>query len=410
MTEKTPAEEIRAEAEPTELLYYHRPEESRFSAKVLRIDGSKVMLDRTLFYPEGGGQAADTGAINGCRVYDVKKAGKVVVHFLDKVNFREGDTVSGEIDWPVRKQHMQHHTGIHIINAVARSVLGSHVWQSGSAKGREKAHLDITHFQALDDDEVERIEKLANDAVRSNMRVNVKIMARTDAEKAYGMRIYQGGVVPERELRIIEIPEFDAEACGGTHCSRTGEIGKIIITSTERIQDGVVRINIVAGGRAEEYLEEKRQLMKEIESILGVEGEETIEAAQKLFDEWKKSRKERKTEAEADVEELAEELRGQFAGNVLVAKVDGDMEKLQAVSRMLSGDDRTIVLFGMNGKVTVLVSSGKNAQGDASKMAKEICEKLGGKGGGTPLLAQGFGVEKEKVDELIKQLRYDLNG
>lgn len=366
-----------------------------------------------MFYPEGGGQAADTGTINGCNIYDVQKIGGVVTHKTDKINFREGDTVAGEINWAVREQHMKHHTAVHIINAAARRVLGNHVWQSGSAKSREKAHLDITHYESLGDEKTEEIERIANEIASERLRVNKKVMPRTEAESKYGMRIYQGGVVPEKNLRIIEISNdgtVDVEACGGTHCDFTSEVGRILVTSTERIQDGVVRINIVAGPRAGRYLAEKKALLEEIENILGAKGEKTIPAAQKLFEEWKKIRKEEQRHAEGRAEHLSSELEKKFVNNALVEKVEGDSRSLQVLSKKLSSDNRIVVLFGVNEKISVFVSAGRNTKANAGAIARNACEALGGKGGGSAELAQGFGTDREKLDTVMKQLRRDLNG
>lgn len=403
--------------EKTNLLFYVKPKDIKFTANVLKIIDSNVVLDRTLFYPEGGGQAADQGFINFCRVYDVQKIGSVVLHKLEKITFKEGDNVNGEIDWPLREQHVKHHTAIHIINGAARKVLGNHVWQSGSAKTKEKAHLDITHYKALTDEEVDTIERLANEIAEKKLRVNKKVVPRIEAENKYGMRIYQGGVVPERNLRIIEITDgkklFDVEACGGTHCNTTNEVGKIMVISMERIQDGVVRITIVAGRRAEEYLKEKKALLKEIEEILGVKGVETINAAQRLFKEWKNQRKKEKRFLEKMAENITDYLESRFVKNILIEKIDigDDPKKLQNISRLISKEDRVIILFGLTDeKINVFASAGKNAKISVGKIVTEICKKLGGKGGGSPLVAQGFGIDKEKLDDIIEELKRELHG
>ena len=402
--------------EKTALLFYTKPKDIKFTAKVLKIISSNVVLERTLFYPEGGGQAADQGFINGCRVYDTQKIGGVVLHKLEKITFKEGSNVIGEIDWPLREQHMKHHTAIHIINGSAREVLGNHVWQSGSAKTKEKAHLDITHYKGISNEEVDKIESLANNIVKKKLPVKKQVIPRAEAEKKYGMRIYQGGVVPEKNLRIIEISGggfHDVEACGGTHCSNTKEVGKILVTSTERIQDGVVRITIVAGRRAEEYLEEKKALLKEIEEILGVKGVETINAAQKLFDEWKNQRKKEKRFLEKMAENITDYLESRFVKNILIEKIDigDDPKKLQNISRLISKEDKIIILFGLTDeKINVFASVGKNTKINAGKIVKEICQKLGGKGGGSSLVAQGFGINKEKLDVVIEELKRELHG
>lgn len=288
------------------------------------------------------------------------------------------------------------------------------MWQSGSAKTREKAHLDVTHYEALTDEQVEKIEKIANEIAAKKMKVNKKVLPRTEAERIYGMRIYQGGVVPEKYLRIIEITDgkttIDAEACGGTHCSSTEEVGRILVTSTERIQDGVVRITIVAGRRAEQYIEEKRRLLSEVENILGVKGPEVIESAKELFEKWKNLRKEEIKSSEKSAELLIKELENKFVKGMLIEKIPGDAKNLHAISKKLSNDNRVLILFGVNERIDVFASAGKNTEINAGKLVSELCKNLGGKGGGSPYLAQGFGAKKEILDDAIEKLKRDLHG
>jgi alanyl-tRNA synthetase len=156
--EPFPIEDI----QPTELLFYEKPDEYEFDAKVLRIIENNVILDKTLFYPTMGGQLHDTGFINGCKVVDVEKIGNVVIHKVEGINFKEGDVVNCKVDKQRRLILRRHHTATHIINTAARKVLGSHVWQHGTEKDVDKARLDITHYEALSDEQVEKIEKEAN--------------------------------------------------------------------------------------------------------------------------------------------------------------------------------------------------------------------------------------------------------
>jgi len=255
--EQKPYESINLKGLPeTEILFYDNIEQTEFRAKVLKIINKKyVILDKTLFYPESGGQETDQGTFGTSDVYEVQKQDGIIIHFVKDPKFKEGEIVKGTINWERRKQLMQHHTAVHLINGAARKVLGDHVWQAGSGKTEEKAHLDITHYQSLTDEEIEKIEKLANDAVKKGINIEKPVLSRTEAEKKFGMRIYQGGAVPGNKLRIINIPHWDVEACGGTHLNNTKDVGKIIILGSERIQDGVDRITIKAGKAAQNYLE-----------------------------------------------------------------------------------------------------------------------------------------------------------
>ncbi len=276
---------------PTEQLYYDGGNRT-FNAKVLKIiDGRHVILERSAFYPRGGGQENDTGTINGRRVYDVQKVEGVIVHSVENPDFSEGATVRGEIELPRREQLTRHHTATHIVNMAARSVLGSWVWQHGASKSVDKARLDITHHSALSESEIAKIEKLANETVSRNIPVTSQMLPKSEAEKKYGFRIYQGGVVPERELRIVSIGDLDHEACGGTHCTSTGAVGSIVITGTKRIQDGIVRLEYCSGPAAIAYLEEKEKFLEESAKLLGVNWEDMPKAVEALFKKWKEHKK-----------------------------------------------------------------------------------------------------------------------
>jgi alanyl-tRNA synthetase len=277
---------------PTELLFYEDPKKMEFQAKVLRmIEDKYVVLDKTYFYPEGGGQKSDVGFIEDFPVSHVRKVGSVVVHrILGKL--KEGQTVNCRINEYRRSILTKHHTATHIINTAAREVLGDHVWQHGSEKTSEKARLDITHYENLNEKEIEKIEERANEIVRKNLPVKIEWLPRSEAEKKYGFRIYQGGPVPSDKLRIVSIGNIDHEACGGTHCERTGEVGFITILKTKRIQDGVNRIEFTVGPVALKHLKEKESILKETAKLLKVKEEKVPEAVRELFERWKSKRKE----------------------------------------------------------------------------------------------------------------------
>jgi alanyl-tRNA synthetase len=276
---------------PTEILFYEKPEIFEFSAKVLKVfPDNWVVLDRTAFYAEAGGQVADKGYIEDAEVINVQKIGKVILHRLSK-RIEEGKIVSCKVDKKRREILKRHHTATHIINAAARKVLGKHVFQHSAFKDVDKARLDITHFDALSEEEVEKIENLANEIVGKNLEVKTEILPRIEAEQKYGFEIYQGGLIPEKNLRIVSIGDIDHEACGGTHCSSTGEVGFIKIIRTKRIQDGIDRIEFCSGEVAINYLRERSKILEEVARKLEVEKKEVPKAIEDLFKKWKKLRK-----------------------------------------------------------------------------------------------------------------------
>ncbi len=281
------------ELPPTEPEYYSKPYEYNFSGKITaRPEPNQVVLDKTLFYPKSGGQDCDLGTLNGVKVTSVEKHGKAIIHILEKPI--DGDDVEGVVDAKRRETLRRHHTATHIINAAARKVLGPHVWQNSANKTVKEARLDITHFRALTREEEKAIEAEANRMVDQKIPIKSQELYRTEAEARYGFSLYQGGVVPGAYLRVVSIGEkIDDEACGGTHCHNTSEVGPIVLLKSERIQDGAVRLRFVAGDVAKAYLQGKADLFDKVSQMLGVK-EMAVGDIEKIFKKWKQLRKELK--------------------------------------------------------------------------------------------------------------------
>jgi alanyl-tRNA synthetase len=292
MQEKTVEEKPRFDISSlpeTKTLFYD--DIFKFKAKVLKVfDENWIVLDQTAFYAEAGGQLSDKGFINGIKVKNVQKIGEVIIHELES-KIEEGKEVECEVDKKRREILKQHHTSTHIINASARKVLGPWVWQHSAFKDVDKARLDITHFESLSEEEIEKIEDEANEIVEKELPVKTEVLPRGEAEQKYGFGIYQGGAVPSKKLRIVSIGDIDNEACGGTHCKSTGEVGSIKILRTKRIQDGVDRIEFASGDIVLNYLREKEKILKEVADKLKVKEEKVPEEVKKLFETWKKLRK-----------------------------------------------------------------------------------------------------------------------
>jgi alanyl-tRNA synthetase len=194
----------------TRLLFYEDPYLQEFNAEVLSVvDNRFLILDQTAFYAEGGGQISDRGIIEDrgkqYNILEVTSIEGVIIHEIDRPNFKEGDRVHGVINWDRRLALMRAHTGTHIILGAARRVLGEHAWQAGASKAIERSRLDISHYSRLTRDEVERIEKLANQVVVEGRPVICKFMQRDTAEEKYGFRLYQGGAVPGKEIRVVDM-------------------------------------------------------------------------------------------------------------------------------------------------------------------------------------------------------------
>ncbi|RME54555.1 alanine--tRNA ligase [Candidatus Woesearchaeota archaeon] len=277
----------------TDILYYDDYENVEFEAKVLRVEDKFVVLNKTAFYPTSGGQMHDVGTIQGANVVDVIKQGKIILHVMEDEFDKsvEGETVKCKINKERRKQLAQHHTATHIINAAARRVLGKHINQAGAKKTIEKAHIDLTHYKSISSEELKMIEDEANKIVNESIPVRSLIKERNLVEQMYGMNIYQGGAVPGKKLRIVEIPEVDVECCGGTHVHNTKEVGSIKIIKSTKISDGIVRLIFVAGNAAKKESNIEHSILEQTAKILNVKNNEVPARAEELFKKWKKAKK-----------------------------------------------------------------------------------------------------------------------
>lgn len=254
----------------TEKLYYEDETRRECEAEVVATRRNWIVLDRTVFYPEGGGQEPDHGRINGEKVTDVQKQGEVVLHQAHDHDLEKGDKVTARIEWDRRKQLMQHHSTTHMVNGAAREILGNHIWQAGAHKTVEKGRLDVTHFENIDRETLDEIEEEVRKIISEDHAIKKRVIPKKEAEKKYGFRIYQGGAPPGNQVRIVEIEGVDVEACGGTHLSSSGEAGAFVVTGSNKVQDGVIRIEYRAGEAAEEYLSQIENRVEKVAEEFGI--------------------------------------------------------------------------------------------------------------------------------------------
>ncbi|MCZ7394973.1 MAG: alanine--tRNA ligase [Candidatus Methanoperedens sp.] len=413
------AEEEETLALPLELpltrkLYYEYPERFEFEAQVLSVIENRIILDQTLFYPEGGGQPADHGTLSVndyiANVTDAQNINGVIIHETDSdFGFKKGDTVKGKIDWERRLAHARHHTATHIVNEAAKSVLGNHIWQTGAQKSTDRARLDLTHYKRINDEEKREIELLANKVVMQNLPVFIEWMDRIEAERRYGFTLYQGGVPPGKEIRILRVGN-DVEACGGTHVSNTGLIGPIKLIKTERIQDGVERIEFSAGEAAIKRWQERDELLNKSSEALRVSPEQLPDTVNRFFDEWKDLKKENerlKAElAEARVKAMMSDAVSINGLKVISRKIPhADVEELiKAATEFSKNDDVVAILASDLDGVKLVVAAGERAQKlgvNAGAIVREMSKLVGGGGGGKPGIAQGGGTDVTKIEEAL---------
>ncbi|MEM4429154.1 MAG: alanine--tRNA ligase [Acidilobaceae archaeon] len=382
---------------PTRKVYYENPYASSFEGKVLGVLGNYVILDATIFYPTGGGQIHDTGFLvvgdRRINVVNVVSVGDVIVHVVEP---SPGDivglSVKEIIDWERRFKIMRHHTATHVILGAARRVLGPHVWQAGAEKTEEKGRLDITHHKPLTRDEIRKIEKLANMVINQRRRVTAKYMDRNEAESIYGLTLYQGGVPMTRTIRVIEIDDWDVEACGGTHLENTGDLGGIKIVNVERIQDGVVRLEYVAGTRVVDLATDFEDKLKEIASIIGASRGLEVEKVRALASTIISLKETLESYRRHWTKSIIEELKSiePINGIKILVKdsIESSREALQEILRVVTdsepaalivvairGDDATNIELAAGARVAEAI--------DVGHLAKSIASKLNGRGGGS---------------------------
>ncbi len=373
----------------TEALFYDNL--FAFDAKVLAVREGWVVLDRTAFYAESGGQVSDSGTLAGQPVAEVKKEAGVILHRVAEPDkFRVGMMVRGEIHADRRRQIMAHHSGAHVLNAAARDVLGPHIWQCGSHKDEFKAHLDLTHYKRITDEELEAIERRANQIIFSNLAVHKKVYSRTEAEQKFGFRIYQGGAVPGLALRIISISDLDHQACGGTHVDRTGDIGLFKVVKREAVQDGVERVTFKCYLAAVRYMQEREALIKQMAANLGVPEGQLPSSVSRFFDEWKERGKQ--------LEKMSEQVAGAVVAEE-IAKAKKDKKHKNAIVELsnLAWSPKTMdtaaAELSAAGLVAVLSNTDKffvvSVPAGSTENALELLKSKGAKGGGTASLARG---------------------
>ena len=396
----------------TRELFYEDQYRTEFTARILRVyskgDKYYVILDETCFYPEGGGQPHDTGTMTlpdgaTCRVLQVQRVGKVIVHeVVCSREPREGETVYCRVDWERRYSLMRMHTGTHILLQALRRVLGPHVWQAGAQKSIPVSRLDITHYKLLSPDEVRRVEDLVNKIVEEGWRVETEELVRTEAERRYGVRIYQGGFIPAPVLRIVKIVRdseiFDVQACGGTHLRDTREVGVLKIVGVERLQEGVIRVYFTTGRHVLDYVRSLEDEIRRCSEILSCSPSEVPERVAKLSEELRNLEQTLRSYERRLVEYLYREASQNI---VRVGSADVSIVEIEEVSDKLL-QDLARRFTSAQGRVIVFISKRRDvinvrlySSNDVAKIlpmkevVKKMCEGVEDcKGGGSLTFAQ----------------------
>jgi alanyl-tRNA synthetase len=366
----------------TEMLYYEGYIECE--SEVLDVKENVIVLDKTCFYPEGGGQIYDKGTINENQVKEVYKYENVIFHVLkENKGIKKGDKVYCKVDGNRRMSLMRHHTATHLVAGIARQVLGKHIWQAGASKDVDKATLDITHYKNITQEEIDLIEREANKIVLGAIDVEIKEYDRGEAEKKYGFTLYQGGGSPGKKVRVIKVGNIDVEACGGLHVENTSLIGSIKIIKTERIQDGVVRLTYCAGEAAVNYIQKIENYLKDSCNVFSVNYNELPKTCERFFNEWKEKGK--------TIEHLQEkmvEIESEKYKNGIYEDLEMDNKTMVKIANKNINEENWVALINKQG--FVVVGCAPKTEKNAKEEMNKIFEKKGkGKGGGNETLAQG---------------------
>ena len=386
----------------TQRLYYQDSYCTEFDAAIVRsVPAAKgatgIILDRTCFYPASGGQPCDHGALNDQPVYDVVEEGNDIIHWVRGTV--QGPAVHGQIAWSRRLDHMQQHTGQHILSEACLKVLGA---QTVSFHlGEESSTIDLDRA-SLDPAQAMTVEDLANEVVFANGPVRARMV---EAEELPSLGLRKAPAV-EHDIRIVEVEGFDHSPCGGTHCSRAGEVGPIAILKWERHAQET-RLEFVCGWRAVRDYRWKTATINELALAFSVKDTQLAEAVRRLSAEAAGDRRElHRLKEESLVVEAARRLAEATLWDdvrVVVCSFDArDPQEVRALALLLTKGDKTVALLGVGGQgARLFFARTPDVAADMATLLKRTCLAFGGSGGGQPHLAQGGGLPGDRVSEAL---------
>ena len=382
-------------------------------------DSGAVVIDFTPFYAESGGQVGDVGYIfAGENRFEVRDTQKIKAAVFGQFGvqtsgrLKVGDSVTAKVDDEIRNANMRNHSATHLMHKALRDVLGGHVEQKGSLVTAESTRFDISHPQAVTAEEIAEVERRVNEAILANVAVNAAIMSMEDAQKTGAMMLF--GEKYGDEVRVLQMGGFSTELCGGTHVSRTGDIGLFKIISEGGIAAGVRRIEAITGLNALKWAQEQERLVKDIIAETKAQTEKDVLAkiqagathAKALEKELARAKAELAVHAGAKLLDDAKDLG---SAKLVAAQIEADAAALREIVTDLTGkSEQAIVLLAAvnDGKVSLCAGVSKPLTGKvkAGDLVKFAAEQVGGKGGGRPDLAQAGGTDAEKLPEALASI------
>ncbi len=388
-------------------------------------DEAVIVLDRTPFYAESGGQVGDVGELaSGHGVFRVEDTQKIQAEVfghkgrLVTGRLAVGDMVNARVDMEARQRAAYHHSATHLLHAALRTVLGRHVTQKGSLVTPERTRFDFSHPNPVSAEELRRIEDLVNAEIRRNHRVETRLMRHEEAIRAGAMALF--GEKYGDEVRVVGMGDFSTELCGGTHVKRTGDIGLFKIVAESGVAAGIRRIEAVCGPAALAYLQQQEDTLREVAERLKAQPGEVAARLAQIQDQVRALEKEleryKSRLASAQGDDLAEravEVRGV---KVLATALEGaDVKTLRELADKLRDRLKScaLILAGVaEGKVALIAAVTPDLHGriKAGELVNHVAGQVGGKGGGRPDLAQAGGSEPDKLPQALASVAVWVDG
>lgn len=377
-----------------------------------------IVLNHSPFYAESGGQAGDLGQIStddaNFDVTDTRKQGKAFIHIGTCQNggFKVGDIVNAHIDEHNRTATALNHSATHLLHATLQQILGDHVAQKGSLVNAQRLRFDFSHFEPVNAQQLHDIERLVNQQIRLNHDIETNIMALDDAKESGAMALF--GEKYEEDVRVLSMGDFSTELCGGTHASRTGDIGLLKITSEAGIASGIRRIEAVTGEAALDYVDTNQTHLNEISTIIKANPDNVTEKTTQLVQRTRQLEKQLDalkgklaSSAGSDLASSAQEISGI---KVLAAQLEGtDGKSLRETVDQLKNKLGTaaIILSSVDGdKITLIAGVTKDVTDkiSAGDLVSHVAAQVGGKGGGRPDMAQGGGDQPDNLNAALNSV------
>ena len=394
----------------TERLYYSDSHLIEFEARVVdlsdRVSGwTAVVLDRTAFYPTGGGQPSDTGTLNGVRVVEcIDDGDKGVLHVVQGATPARGETVRGRVDWSRRLDHIQQHTGQHILSQAFINLFNAPTRSFRVLDASCEIDVELNNPTT---EVIERAVELANNVVWEDRAITIRNVTSGEAAELP----LRKEPARDGDLRLIEIEGFDLTPCGGTHAYRTGEIGLIVVRSWERAK-GLTRIEFVAGMRALADYRKANKSAREVAALFSTGRDDAPQSAAQMVEEHKELNRRIRVLEEIVAEAEAEKLLASASDGVVMHIFDGrDAESLKKLAHALIIHPQTIALLGSRDEDTarLVFARSADASGDMNALMRAACALLDGRGGGRPDMAQGGGKNVGKIGDAITHALTLLN-